>query len=97
MRTPVGCHLLEDTTGTGSISATVHVAGFFVGYVLCFFVVRRQNVVRRQKKAHSPTSEDVFSLSEDKTLSEDKRKHTHQLQNMFGLTQKDSTVVKIVQ
>ena len=86
------CHLLEDTTGTGTVSAT-----FFVGYVLCFFVARRENIARREKKAHSPTSEEVFSLSEDKTLSEDKRKHTHQLQNIFGLTQQDSTVVKKVQ
>ena len=86
------CHLLEDRTGTGTVSAT-----FFVGYVLCFFVARRENVARREKKAHSPTSEEVFSLPEEKTSPEEKRKHTHQLQRMFGLTQVDSTVVKIVQ
>ena len=48
-------------------------------------------------KAHSPTGNEVFSSPEEKTSPEEKRKHTHQLQNMFGLTKVDSTVVKIVQ
>ena len=55
--------------------------------MLCFFVARRENVARREKKAHSPTSEEFFSLPEEKTSPEEKRKHTHQLQRMFGLTQ----------